>query len=204
MGRPLFSQSPSVAVRIEPVVVTPPAEQPVCERWTYWNPFDPDSEEFFSNEVYEAFVDPLNNTIADRGPSPIVEDSSSASSSDDESMDENESAPRIGTIPRRPVDEGVGIRIRDDAIEAIVVRRVNEESRERLRRDLDQSVTGPRTIVPIPIAAPRAPPSAPPVTSLFLASPPAAVDATPRLYPRRVRDVPSSPVRMTRRFDVTV
>jgi len=200
MGRPLFSQSPSVAVRVEPVVVTPPAEQPVCERWTYWNPFDPDSEEFFSNEVYEAFVDPLNNTIADRGPSPI-EDSSSASSSDDESMDE--SAPRTGVIPHSAVDEGVGIRITEDAIEAIVVRRVNEESQERLRRDLNQPATGPRTIVPIPITAQRVPPSAPPaVIGRFASSP--AVDVTPRLHPRRVRDLSSSPMRMTRPLHVAV
>lgn len=55
MGRPLFSQSfETPAVRIEP-------EQPhsACEKWTYWNAFDPDSDEFFENDnaVYEAFVD---------------------------------------------------------------------------------------------------------------------------------------------------
>ncbi|KAI0091536.1 hypothetical protein BDY19DRAFT_631210 [Irpex rosettiformis] len=46
MGRPLFSsvarahETPAVRVEHEPT-------QPACERWTYWNPFDPDSEEFF-------------------------------------------------------------------------------------------------------------------------------------------------------------
>ena len=53
MGRPLFSHHQTPAVRVEPE-----QPQPVCEKWTYWNAFDPDSEEFFKRDdaVYEAFV----------------------------------------------------------------------------------------------------------------------------------------------------
>ena len=53
MGRPLFSRHQTPAVRVEPE-----QPQPACEKWTYWNAFDPDSEEFFKRDdaVYEAFV----------------------------------------------------------------------------------------------------------------------------------------------------
>jgi hypothetical protein len=53
MGRPLYSRT----------FITTPAvrepEQPICEKWSYLNPFDPDSDEFFDNEnaVYEDFID---------------------------------------------------------------------------------------------------------------------------------------------------
>ncbi|KAI0954506.1 hypothetical protein AcW1_006381 [Taiwanofungus camphoratus] len=55
MGRPLFSHSHQApAVRVEPEHA-----QPTYEKWTYWNAFDPDSDEFFENDdaVYEAFID---------------------------------------------------------------------------------------------------------------------------------------------------
>ncbi|KAF8448911.1 hypothetical protein L210DRAFT_3312167, partial [Boletus edulis BED1] len=54
MGRPLYSRT----------FITTPAvrdpEPPSCERWSYLNAFDPDSDEFFDNEnaVYEDFIDP--------------------------------------------------------------------------------------------------------------------------------------------------
>jgi hypothetical protein len=58
MGRPLFSQPYVTApvVRSEPEPgVTP------YEKWTRWNCFDPDADEFFESEhaVYEAFIDPV-------------------------------------------------------------------------------------------------------------------------------------------------
>jgi len=199
MGRPLFSQSyysPAAVVRVEPDD-TPAAEQPVCERWTYWKPFDPDSEEFFVNEVYEAFVDPVDDVQRDRGPSPVMEESSSSSSSEDESMS-GRGTP-IGDViaDRAGVEDGrdnIGIRLREGQFEAVVIRRVNEESEERLRRELNQ--TGPRTIVPIPITVNRAhrahpptpttphPRSTPPSVStpLFPMTPSPGLDATPRLY----------------------
>jgi hypothetical protein len=57
MGRPLFSASYSnPAVRTEPEIA-PPAFP--FEKWTRWNAFDPDSDEFFqrADAVYEAFLD---------------------------------------------------------------------------------------------------------------------------------------------------
>jgi len=60
MGRPLYSASYSTpAVRTEPEIAPPTAS---FEKWTYWNPFDPDSDEFFerADAVYEAFIDPAD------------------------------------------------------------------------------------------------------------------------------------------------
>src|ERR1700692_417065 len=56
MGRPLFSTSYST-----PVVRTEPEPAPPTipfEKWTHWNAFDPDSDEFFESPdaVYEAFL----------------------------------------------------------------------------------------------------------------------------------------------------
>lgn len=56
MGRPIFSHtyaaaSPAVRTEPEPKVDT-------CEKWSVWNRFDPDSDEFFENAEYEAFIDP--------------------------------------------------------------------------------------------------------------------------------------------------
>jgi hypothetical protein len=54
MGRALFSLSyastPAVRVEPEPIVDT-------CEKWGACNRFDPDSEEFFNDAQYEAFIE---------------------------------------------------------------------------------------------------------------------------------------------------
>ena len=84
MGRPLFSASRQPAVRVEPE-----PQHPTVEKWTYWNAFDPDSDEFFDNDdaVYEAFIDPANRIQLPTDPTdapaePIdVSSSSEASSS---------------------------------------------------------------------------------------------------------------------------
>jgi hypothetical protein len=58
MGRALFSlayAAPEPAVRTEPE----PEVEPFS-RWSAWNPFDPDSDEFFQDAEYEAFIDPVN------------------------------------------------------------------------------------------------------------------------------------------------
>lgn len=60
MGRPLFSASYSTpAVRTEPEPAQPAI---LYEKWTRWNAFDPDSDEFFNSEdaVFEAFLDPAD------------------------------------------------------------------------------------------------------------------------------------------------
>ncbi|GJE98568.1 hypothetical protein PsYK624_148010 [Phanerochaete sordida] len=74
MGRPLYSQTHSApAVRVEP-------EQPQpYERWSYWNPFDPDSEEFFADAEDER-VCPPESVV--RGVSPVLEEVGSSSSSE--------------------------------------------------------------------------------------------------------------------------
>jgi hypothetical protein len=54
MGRAFYSQTYASA----PVIHTEPEPTPTCERWTSWNHFDPDSEEFFQDAEYEAFIDP--------------------------------------------------------------------------------------------------------------------------------------------------
>jgi len=78
MGRPLFS---SPAVRVEP---EQPAQHPTLEKWTYWKPFDPDSDEFFVNPIDERFLDSVQvqqQADATRAASPIGEDSSSSEGS---------------------------------------------------------------------------------------------------------------------------
>lgn len=74
MGRPLYSQAYSApAVRVEP-------EQPQpYERWSYWNPFDPDSDEFFADAEDER-VCPPESVV--RGVSPVLEEAGSSSSSE--------------------------------------------------------------------------------------------------------------------------
>jgi hypothetical protein len=55
MGRTLFSQAYAApAVRTEPE-----PQVDICERWSVWNRFDPDSEIFFQDAEYEAFIDPV-------------------------------------------------------------------------------------------------------------------------------------------------
>lgn len=56
MGRPLFSKSyaSSPPVRVE----SQAAVDRICHKWGALNKFDPDSDEFFANAEYEAFIDP--------------------------------------------------------------------------------------------------------------------------------------------------
>lgn len=55
MGRSLFSHTYAApAVRTEPE-----PQVDICERWSAWNRFDPDSEDFFQDAEYEAFIDPV-------------------------------------------------------------------------------------------------------------------------------------------------
>jgi len=199
MGRPLFSVNyqPHPEVHVDPEL--PDEHPPVCERWSYSKPFDPDSEEFFLDEIYEAPVDPATLENREHAPlSPIDDVSSSESSS---STDEADRIEREALIRARDVI---------DSDTAGVVRRVNQTSEQRLMTEAtnnlggNQSTAGPRTIIPISlnttpgrpqpvvIPSPRTPtfttPSTPPSASNmatpgtsfpFRASP---QDATPRLY----------------------
>ena len=201
MGRPLFSVNylqPHPEVHVDPEL--PDEHQPVCERWSYTKPFDPDSDEFFLDEIYEAPVDPATLGNREHAPlSPIDDVSSSESGSSADEADRSER-------------EALIIRARDgiDSDTGGVVRRVNQTSEQRLRTEAtsnlggNQSTAGPRTIIPISlntspgrpqpvvIPSPRTPtfttPSTPPSASVmatpgtsfpFRASP---QDSTPRLY----------------------
>ncbi|RPD59016.1 hypothetical protein L227DRAFT_504273 [Lentinus tigrinus ALCF2SS1-6] len=72
MGRPLYSASRQPAVRVEPE-----PQHPAIQKWTYWNAFDPDADEFFENDdaVYEAFINPADRIqiTADRTIPTVVE-----------------------------------------------------------------------------------------------------------------------------------
>ena len=200
MGRPLFSVNypePHPAVYVDPEL--PDEHPPVCERWSYSKPFDPDSEEFFLDEIYEAPVDHASLENRDQAPLSPVDDASSSESGS--SADEADRVDRDALLIAREVIE---------ADTAGVVRRVNQASEQRLRTEPtndaggNQSAAGPRTIIPIslnttpgrpqpivipspqtpPLTTPSTPPSASimatPGTSFpFRASP---QDATPRLY----------------------
>lgn len=72
MGRPIYSR-PAVTVRVAceepPAPVAEPA-QPTYENWSYWNAFDPDSDEWFEGDdaVYEAFITDPSQVI----PTPAI------------------------------------------------------------------------------------------------------------------------------------
>jgi len=199
MGRPLFSVNyPQTHPEVHVDPELPDEHPPVCERWSYSKPFDPDSEEFFLDEIYEAPVDPATLENSEQAPLSPIDDVSSESGSSADEAD--------------PSEREALIRAARDAIDsdtAGVVRRVNQTSEQRLRTDPtdilvgNQSTVGPRTIIPISLNAspgrpqpvvipsPQTPtftPSTPPSSSImatpgtsfpFRASP---QDATPRLY----------------------
>ncbi|KAJ7187914.1 hypothetical protein C8R46DRAFT_1205144 [Mycena filopes] len=89
MGRALFSERYGSKARAAVVRVDP---EPVYSNWSVHNAFDPDSDEFFSNAVYEAFVEPGE---MDRGEHPV--ETSSAGS-------DTEGSPVINTIWDRLVE----------------------------------------------------------------------------------------------------
>lgn len=201
MGRPLFSVNypqSRPAVHVDPEL--PDEHPPVCERWSYSKPFDPDSEEFFLDEIYEAPVDTA--ALENRDPAPLSPIDDASSSESGSSADEADRVDREAmiAIAREVID----------ADDAGVVRRVNQASEQRLRAEAaneNQPSGGPRTIIPISvnttpgrpqpvvIPSPQTPqtptftaPSTPPSASImatpgtsfpFRASP---QDATPRLY----------------------
>jgi hypothetical protein len=202
MGRPLFSSSyppPHPEVHVDTELLN--EHPPVCERWSYSKPFDPDSEEFFLDEIYEAPIDPA--TLENREPAPLSPIDDVSSSESGSSADEADGAERETLIRA----------VRNLINGESVVRRINQTSEQRLTAEAtnnpgeNQSAAGPRTIIPIPltttttttgrpqpvvIPSPQTPtftaPSTPPPASTmatpgtsfpFRSSP---QDATPRLY----------------------
>lgn len=115
MGRALFSQNyssvPVPAVHEEPDPANSALNVP-CEKWSVWNQFDPDSEDFFQDAQLERFIDgPVENSIeadnVSEAPHVVVledvrDDSSSPSSassddSNDVFSDDNDSPMAVGT-----------------------------------------------------------------------------------------------------------
>ncbi|EPT03015.1 hypothetical protein FOMPIDRAFT_1014972 [Fomitopsis schrenkii] len=107
MGRPLFSHHQTPAVRVEPE-----QPHPACEKWTYWNAFDPDSDEFFERDdaVYEAFVAhdgialPRSPTVIEAPSSSSSEASSSGRGSPTEDTGRDLSTEEIDLALRREAD----------------------------------------------------------------------------------------------------
>lgn len=81
MGRPLFSSQYATTT---PTVRVEPEQTQTCEKWTYWNPFDPDSEEFFANAEVETPVSLVPGDDS-QSPTPVMVEVESSSSSDSDS-----------------------------------------------------------------------------------------------------------------------
>ncbi|KAF5316227.1 hypothetical protein D9619_006258 [Psilocybe cf. subviscida] len=91
MGRAVYSSAyttsvPAVAVRTEPE----PNVDIAVERWSSWNHFDPDSDEFFQDAEFEAFISPDELRAQQSEATPLITDriaemSDSSDSSDQES-----------------------------------------------------------------------------------------------------------------------
>ena len=116
--------APDVVIRAAPDSAP---DHPEVSKWSYWNAFDPDADEFFDgpNAVYEAFVDPstlpslreeiileeesrearrmLRRLSAD-GFIPSAPTSSSSSSSSSEGTSSGRESP-IDILPRRTLSE---------------------------------------------------------------------------------------------------
>lgn len=92
MGRAVFSHTYTAV----PAVRTEPEPQvDICERWSAWNHFDPDSEDFFQNAEYEAFIDPVPSLeAATLVGTEVVSDTSDSS---DGSVSDNGSPMAVGS-----------------------------------------------------------------------------------------------------------
>ncbi|PSR78286.1 hypothetical protein PHLCEN_2v7482 [Hermanssonia centrifuga] len=113
MGRPLFSQSNSQpAVRVEPEQT-----HPAYPTWTYWNPFDPDSEDFFQDAEHEY---PIYTTgLIVQGEQEDGRETPSVDGDNSSSEDTNSSYSNLPTVlsesaaPAQPVDDGSTYRATD-------------------------------------------------------------------------------------------
>ena len=100
MGRSLFSHSYSTmpAVRIEP---EPTVD--LCEKYSLWNRFDPDSDDFFLDAEYEAFIDPAQyqrdqeELVAVAQADAATDDSESSESSNSDPGSEGGSPMAVGS-----------------------------------------------------------------------------------------------------------
>lgn len=101
MGRMQFSQS-----YVAPVIRTEPEPQvDHCDRYSPINRFDPDSEDFFRDAEYEAFVDPitLNNSEV---VSPITNNTVVYSDSSETSSENGADSPMATTLDSVTLTDG--------------------------------------------------------------------------------------------------
>jgi len=119
MGRPLFSQTYTApAVRAPAVRVEPDQPQPY-ERWSYWNPFDPDSEEFFADAEDERVAESVI-----RGVSPLLEEAASSSSSEASLSGRGTPTQEDDGLSVEEVELGYRRRILDGVVRGATVRTV--------------------------------------------------------------------------------
>ncbi|KAJ7696547.1 hypothetical protein B0H17DRAFT_1130940 [Mycena rosella] len=106
MGRALYSEKygvNAIAVRVEPEPVQSPEP---WRKWSLSNRFDPDSDEFFEDAEYEAFMDQGPLDVPLPLPLPPTDSSSSSSSEDSDSASGRDSPPvRMTAIWDRLLDE---------------------------------------------------------------------------------------------------
>lgn len=127
MGRALYSLAyavPQPAVRTEP---EPEVDR--VGRWSTWNRFDPDSDDFFQDAEYEAFIDPVSveRSHAQMSPIPIVAETTSDGLDSGDSSDSEQGSPMLvrpvtvasinsGHQVRFPNDRGLGRPARSTAL----------------------------------------------------------------------------------------
>lgn len=83
MGRPLFSSLYRNDVPVASLPLDPPAPEPQPEPYQKWspeNPFNPDSDEFFAEAVFEAFIDERQEPEDSEQTQLVIDDADEASS----------------------------------------------------------------------------------------------------------------------------
>ncbi|KAJ6498310.1 hypothetical protein DFH09DRAFT_1376125 [Mycena vulgaris] len=116
MGRALYSQTYGIKA---PAVHVEPEATPCPEKWSIYNRFDPDSDEFFADAEYEAFMDQEHDGVGVHVA--VASDSASDDTSDDsDSVGGRDSPPvRMTAIWDRMLD--------DEAVAAATYQAVPED-----------------------------------------------------------------------------
>lgn len=147
MGRTLFSQAYAA-----PAVRTEPEPQfDICERWSVWNRFDPDSETFFQDAEYEAFIDPVQ--LEREAAALATEAAADSSDSSDGSVSDSGSPMAVGS------DDGVAIISDVLAAEAEWVTRRGSAAEPRSPSSLDIPPFFPPSFLREPTPSPNSPTS---------------------------------------------
>ncbi|PPQ98958.1 hypothetical protein CVT24_003585 [Panaeolus cyanescens] len=103
MGRMQFSQS---YVSSAPAIRTEPEPQvDLCDRYSSINRFDPDSEDFFRDAEYEAFIDPVT-LLSSEASSPLNNNTVVYSDSSEASSDNGADSPMATATETAPLTDG--------------------------------------------------------------------------------------------------